>query len=242
VAYCRETDSDRRAIEQGAPVYIGGMKLLIATTNKAKAEELLQIMSAPGLECLSLAAAEMPRSEEVEETGASFAENALLKARHYAALTKLVTVADDSGLEVEALGGKPGIRSARYAGPQATDADRIAKLLAELNETPDDRRQARFVCAAAVVWSGHERVFIGDVRGRILRAARGSSGFGYDPIFYYEPLGRTFGEMTREEKSEVSHRAKAFRQLGEWLRGLPEPDRLGRLGGALDTPLGRDRI
>jgi XTP/dITP diphosphohydrolase len=226
-------------IKLGAPVYTWGMKLLIATTNKAKAQELFQIISAPGLECMSLADAGMPSSEEVEETGASFAENALLKARHYCALTKIVTVADDSGLEVEALGGKPGIRSARYAGPQATDADRIAKLLAELKEAPDDRRQARFVCAAAVVWGGCERVFIGDVHGRILRAARGRSGFGYDPIFYYELLGKTFGEMTREEKSEVSHRAKAFRQLGELLRGLPAPE---RLGGALDTPLGRDRI
>jgi XTP/dITP diphosphohydrolase len=199
------------------------MKLLIATNNKGKAEEIVQIMSDPGLECVSLADAGITNLGEVEETGTSFAENALLKARHYAALTRMATAADDSGLEVEALKGQPGVRSARYAGPHAADADRIAKLLDELKYTPDDRRQARFVCAAAIVWDGGERVFMGDVQGRILRAARGRSGFGYDPVFYYEPMEKTFGEMTREEKSRVSHRAMAFRELGAWLRAAGGP-------------------
>jgi XTP/dITP diphosphohydrolase len=201
------------------------MKLLIATTNQAKARELIQIMSGLALECITLGEIGIANRGAVEETGSSFAENALLKARYYRDLSGLITVADDSGLEVEALGGRPGLRSARFAGPRATDALRISKLLTELKAIPDDQRQARFVCAAAVVWAGGERVFIGNVRGRILHEPHGNSGFGYDPVFYYEPLRRTFGEMTREEKSQVSHRAMAFRQLATWL------------SGALDTPL-----
>src|SRR5215469_1758330 len=206
------------------------MKLLIATTNRAKAAELGEIMAGPALECISLSDLGI-RNQEVEETGLSFAENALIKARYYRTVSGFITAADDSGLEVKALRGEPGILSARFAGAWATDADRVSRLLAELKDTPDDQRQARFVCAAAIVWAGGERVFIGTVSGTILREPRGHSGFGYDPVFYYEPFKKTFGELTREEKSQVSHRAMAFGQLGAWLRGT------------LDTPVVRgDRI
>jgi XTP/dITP diphosphohydrolase len=191
------------------------MKLLIATTNSAKLRELKEMLSDLGFELVGL---DRTSVEEFEEAGSTFAENALLKARHYHKLTGLVTVADDSGLEVEALGGAPGVYSARYAGPGATDADRVAKLLSQLEGVPPERRCARFVCAAAIVWGERERVFVGEVSGRILDQPRGEGGFGYDPVFYYEPLGKTFAELTRQEKSAVSHRGLAFRKLADWLR------------------------
>jgi len=210
------------------------MKLLIATTNRGKASELSQIMAGPALECISLSDLGI-LNQGIEETGSSFAENALIKARYYRGLSGFITAADDSGLEVNVLGGEPGIRSARFAGAQAADADRVSKLLAELKDTPDDQRQARFVCAAAIVWAGGERVFIGTVSGMILSAPRGHSGFGYDPVFYYEPFKKTFGELTREEKSRVSHRAMAFGQLGAWLRGTLDTSVVR--GDRIDTPI-----
>jgi XTP/dITP diphosphohydrolase len=191
------------------------MKLLIATTNSAKLAELGEILSDQGFEVVGL---DRALAEGFEETGLDFAENALLKARHYHRLTGLPTVADDSGLEVEALGGAPGIYSARYAGPGATDADRVAKLLNELEGVPAEDRAARFVCAAAVVLGNQEKVFTAEVCGRILTQPRGKGGFGYDPVFYYEPLGKTFAELTRREKSAVSHRGLAFRKLADWLK------------------------
>lgn len=191
------------------------MQILLATTNKGKIRELRQMLGGEGFQVAGLEG--LPTSEDIE-TGSTFAENALLKARYYHNLTNLVTVADDSGLEVEALGGAPGIYSARYGGPDATDEDRIAKLLREMKDVPTKGRNARFVCAAAIVWSRGEEVFTDEVRGSILREPRGSAGFGYDPVFYYEPFGRTFAELDQEEKSEVSHRGRAFRQLVQWLR------------------------
>src|SRR5262249_13653816 len=141
-------------------------------------------------------------------------------------------IADDSGLEVEELGGAPGLYSARYGGPGATDADRIARLLEEMNEVPSERRRARFICAAAFVWEGGERVFLDEARGVILEQARGADGFGYDPVFFYAPLGKTFAELTPIEKAAVSHRGRAFRQLANWFRG----------SGVLDTLKSGDRI
>jgi len=156
-------------------------------------------------------------STERIETGSTFSENALLKARYYHRLSELPTVADDSGLEVQALGNAPGVYSARYAGAIANDADRIAKLLEEMKNVPPQQRSARFVCAAAIVWKGGERVFMGDARGVILNNPRGVNGFGYDPVFFYEPLGKTFAELTPSEKAKASHRGRAFRQLSAWL-------------------------
>jgi XTP/dITP diphosphohydrolase len=191
------------------------MRVLLATRNRGKIAELEPLLADKGIEVVGLGAL---ASDEDIETGSTFAENALLKARHYQHLTRMMTVADDSGLEVEALGGAPGIRSARYGGAAGTDHDRVIKLLREMEGVAAARRGARFFCAAAVVWDGGERVFTGEARGSLLAAPRGEGGFGYDPIFYYEPLGKTFAELTREEKAEVSHRGQAFRRLAGWLK------------------------
>jgi XTP/dITP diphosphohydrolase len=191
------------------------MKLLLATTNRGKISELKRILGEQQIDLIGLDAA---ASTEEIETGATFVENALLKARHYHRLTHLPTLADDSGLEVAALDGRPGVASARYAGGGASDADRIMKLLGELKDVPDERRAARFVCAAALVWDGGEQVFEDEAGGVILHAPRGASGFGYDPVFFYEPLGKTFAELTETEKAEVSHRGRAFRRLAAWLQ------------------------
>jgi XTP/dITP diphosphohydrolase len=195
--------------------------MMMATTNLGKVAELRRILGE--VELLSL-----DRGAETEsiEAGSTFAENALLKARFYHARSGLITIADDSGLEVDALGGAPGLYSARYG---ATDAERIARLLDDLKGVPVEGRTARFVCAAAIVWEGGERVFTDEVRGRITFEPRGENGFGYDPIFYFEPAGMTFAEMTRDEKSRVSHRGRAFARLASWLKdtGLLDTSRSG---------------
>ena len=171
-------------------------------------------------------------STEEIETASTFEENALLKARHYHLKSGLPTVADDSGLEVDALGGAPGVYSARYAGADSGDTGRVVRLLDEMKRGSDPNRRARFTCAAAAVWEGGERVFLDHVQGVILTRARGENGFGYDPVFLYEPLGKTFAELTSTEKAEVSHRGRAFRQLASWLIK----------SGLLDTPRSGDRI
>lgn len=205
------------------------VRILLATSNQGKIAEVRLIMGEQPIELVGLNAS---ASTEDIETGASFAENALLKARYYHRITHLPTIADDSGLEVEVLGGAPGIHSARYAGPAADDVDRIARLLAQMRGLPAERRSAHFTCAAAFVWDGGEKVFEDRVRGLILENARGTNGFGYDPVFCYEPLKKTFAELTQEEKSQVSHRGRAFRRLAGWLTD----------SGVLDTPRSGDRI
>jgi XTP/dITP diphosphohydrolase len=191
------------------------VRILLATTNLAKLSELRPILGEQRIEVVGLS--ESAATEEIEK-GSSFAENALLKARHYYQVSGLPTIADDSGLEVEALSGAPGIHSARYAGPGSGNSGRVAKLLNEMKELPEQLRGARFVCAAAVVWEGGEKVFLDEVRGVILKSARGGNGFGYDPIFLYQPLGKSFAELSPSEKANVSHRGKAFRRLATWLR------------------------
>ena len=205
------------------------VRILLATTNQGKLAELRQIMGEHLIEVVALINSE---STEEIETGSTFAENALLKAGHYHRISGIPTVADDSGLEVEALGGAPGIYSARYAWPAAGDAGRIARLLDEMKGVTTPLRGARFTCAAAVVWKGGERIFLDEVQGVILNSGRGENGFGYDPVFFYEPLGKTFAELTPSEKTEVSHRGRAFRRLGAWLSR----------SGVLDTPRSGDRI
>lgn len=190
------------------------MRILVATANKGKIIELKQILGEQRFEMVGLDG--LAATEEIE-TGSTFAENALLKARYYHRLTGLPTIADDSGLEVEALGGAPGIYSARYGGPGAKDGDRTAKLLGEIKDVPPESRGAKFVCAAAFVCEGREQVFVESVRGSLLAALRGSGGFGYDPIFFYEPLGKTFAELRLDEKIDVGHRGLAFRRLARWL-------------------------
>ena len=149
-----------------------------------------------------------------KENASSFAENAVGKALHYSRLSEGMVFADDSGLVVPALGGRPGVHSARYAGPKATSAERIAKLLGELGRMSGSQRAAHFVCAIALAKQGQAIAVVTDrVEGEIRNSPSGSGGFGYDPVFYYPPLKKTFAELTAEEKNLHSHRGKAFRKL-----------------------------
>lgn len=191
--------------------------LLIATTNAGKIREIRHLLAHwPNLRTL----ADLPPIQEPEETGATFADNAALKARYYAGYSGLVTVAEDSGLVIDALGGAPGVHSARYPG--ATYPDKFRNLYAALEPHPRPWT-ARYVCAIALVvpefrGSGVPRFECqGTVEGEIWPEPRGEHGFGYDPIFYYPEYGRTFGEVEDAEKLAVAHRGRAFRLLDEWL-------------------------
>jgi XTP/dITP diphosphohydrolase len=167
---------------------------------------------------------EFPGARLPEETGDSYAANALLKARAAARHTGLLALGDDSGLEVDAIGGAPGLRSARFGGPGLDDAGRCARLLAALDGVPEERRGARFRCVIALVDSaGSERIVEGVAEGVILTAPRGQGGFGYDPLFYYPPLGRTFAELTEAEKARVSHRGRAVQAVRRLLRACGCP-------------------
>jgi len=185
--------------------------IVVATRNAGKLREFRSLLSASGLKILGLVEAGI--DGDCEETGSSFAENARLKAREYSRHTDLPVLADDSGLEVFALDRRPGIYSARYAGEAASDAEKISKLLAELRSAGGGRA-ARFVCALSLARQG--RVLCeaeGECRGLISEAPRGSNGFGYDPIFLFPELGRTYAELDEEEKNRTSHRANAVRAL-----------------------------
>jgi len=154
-----------------------------------------------------------------EETGPTFEENAAQKALYYSKFCDGYLFVDDSGLEVDALNGAPGVYSARYAGPNATDAANNRLLLERMRGVAN--RAARFVCVVALAQSGHlVRTFRGEVQGELLDAPRGADGFGYDPLFFYEPFGCTFGEAPLDRKMEVSHRSEALRQMREYLRGI----------------------
>jgi XTP/dITP diphosphohydrolase len=198
--------------------------LLLATRNRGKKREIEQFLRAGGqappagrfreLRLLSLCDAKV--EDEVEESGKTFAENARLKADYFSRLTGLDTLGDDSGLEVHALAGRPGVRSARYAGAGASDDARIRKLLAEMKDICD--RRARFVSAVCISRGGSPLAsFVGTVEGTILFEKRGAGGFGYDPLFLYPPLGKTFAELPIEEKNKVSHRARALEQVRDFL-------------------------
>ncbi len=202
------------------------IRVVLATRNPGKIVELRRILpAAPGLPPLELVGVESFRGlPDVAETGATFADNALLKARDVAARTGLPTVADDSGLTVEALNGMPGVLSARWSGRHGDDAANLRLLLGQLADTPDERLGAAFVCAAAaVVPAAGERVAEGVLAGRLVRFPRGEHGFGYDPIFAPAGCERTTAELAPAEKDAISHRGRAFRELapllGELLRG-----------------------
>lgn len=189
-------------------------QLVLATRNSGKIVELQRILGAAGLGVELLGTDAFPDLEDVAETGASFADNALLKARAVAEATSLPAVADDSGLCVDALNGMPGILSARWAGRHGDDRANLELLLAQLAEVPDDRRTAHFACAAALALPGGEdRVVEGRLDGHVVRAPRGTGGFGYDPIFVPEDGPRTLAEYAAEEKDAISHRGRAFRAL-----------------------------
>ena len=186
------------------------MKLVLATRNQGKVREIGELLKVQnGVELLSLHS--YSDAPDVVEDGKTYKENAIKKASVLAEYTGHLTIADDSGLEVDALGGAPGIHSARYAGENALDRDRIVKLLDVLQNVPDDRRSGRFICAVAIAESlAQVRVVRGVCEGRIIRTPRGGSGFGYDPVFVPAGYDKTFAELGDEIKNQISHRAKAL--------------------------------
>jgi XTP/dITP diphosphohydrolase len=189
-------------------------RLVLATANQHKLLELKRILAAGHVDVTLASLAEFPDAPEVDETGATFAENALLKARAIADFTGLPAVADDSGLCVDALNGMPGVLSARWSGIHGDDMANLRLVLAQLTDVPDDRRGARFVCAAALVLpGGREHVSEGEVLGRLIREPRGLGGFGYDPIFVPDSATVTTAEMDPADKDRISHRGKALRRL-----------------------------
>lgn len=193
------------------------IKLLIATRNKGKLSEIRHLL--PENKFILLTLDDTGIKNNVRETGRSFEENAVLKAREYGKLSKLLTLAEDSGLEVDALGGKPGVFSARYV--KGTDTDRLNKVLEELKDVPVEKRTARFITVAALYnpKSGRIDTFRGISEGFITDAPLGVNGFGYDPIFNNSDLGKTNAQATAEEKNSVSHRARALAELKSFLIG-----------------------
>jgi XTP/dITP diphosphohydrolase len=194
-------------------------KIVMASGNAGKLREIARIVG-------DLNMTLVPQSEfgisDAEETGSTFAENALIKATHAMRATGFAAIADDSGLAVVALDGRPGIYSARYSGPNATDKTNIDKLLAELNGVAEDQRGAAFHCVACLVTPDGTEPLIakGEWHGRILRERRGDGGFGYDPVFFDTELGRSAAELSVEEKNARSHRGKALQELARKLRDL----------------------
>jgi len=183
-------------------------KLLLATNNQGKVGEYLDLLAGLPFELISLSEAGI--LTEVEETGSSFEENACLKATVLSTESGLLTLADDSGLEVDALGGEPGVRSARYAGKDASDRDRIDYLLSRLEDVPWEKRSTCFRCVIAVATPGGEvEICSGECPGFITFEPRGKYGHGYDPVFYLPGPGKTMAELPREEKNRISHRGKA---------------------------------
>jgi len=199
--------------------------VVLATRNAAKLRELARILDAEnhGTQIRLGGLDEFPGAPDVPETGATFEENALLKARAIADYTGLPAVADDSGLCVDALNGMPGVLSARWAGGHGDDQANLELVLAQVADVPGARLGARFVCAAALVVKGREWVVTGQVEGRLIRAPRGSGGFGYDPIFLPDGFGQTTAEMTAEAKDAISHRGRAFRALTPFITATCRP-------------------
>lgn len=193
-------------------------KVVLATGNPGKVRELADLLADFGLDVVAQTTLGV---ESAEETGLTFIENAILKARHASAITGLPAIADDSGLAVDALGGAPGIYSARYAGEDASDQQNLEKLLAALENVPDAQRGAQFHCVLVYLRHAEDPtplVFHGSWPGEITRAAAGEGGFGYDPVFYVPEAGKTAAELTKEEKRAVSHRGKALTLLLDALR------------------------
>ena len=209
------------------------MKLLVATRNAGKVREIHEILAAvPGVEVVGLAELNVPESPEEDDVEAfdTFEENALAKARYFAGKTGLAALADDSGICVDALGGAPGVRSRRFAPVDEARGERQDQannrhLVHLLADVPDQRRTARYVCAVAVAWPGRaELVRTRTCEGVVLREPRGAAGFGYDPLFYIEDEGRTFGEIPAERKHEISHRGRALRAMAQALAGVDESE------------------
>lgn len=194
--------------------------LLVATSNPHKLEEFRAIFADLPLRLCSLN--DIQLDIEVEETGITFAENAELKARAYARASGMLTLADDSGLEIDALGGAPGVQSARYLGRETSYEERFRRILQQLKGLPMEQRTARFRCAIALAEPpGNTRLVEGVIEGVIADSPRGKNGFGYDPIFYLPELGKTFAELAAEHKNRISHRARAACAARELLEEWP---------------------
>jgi len=196
------------------------MRLLVATTNRNKLREIRSLLAETGIELITLH--DLAPIVEPEETGTTFVDNARLKAHYYSAASGVMTVAEDSGLVIDALDGDPGVRSARYLRSDASYPERFADIFRRLNAHPEHGRAARFVCAVTVVDTG-KILFetVGTVEGEITDRPRGDWGFGYDPIFYYPPYRSTLAEVSETEKLAVAHRGQAFRALAAWLLATP---------------------
>lgn len=197
------------------------MEIVLATRNKKKIEEIRRITAGLPISILSLD--NFPDCPETVEDRDSFEGNAVKKAAEVCAFTGKPALADDSGLEVDALGGAPGVFSARYAGPGANDVGNNEKLLTELQNVPVEKRNARFVCCMALALPGGDtKTFMGYVNGRISLEINGKTGFGYDPLFRPEGFVQTFAEMAGNEKDKLSHRGKALDKLADFLKKLPQ--------------------
>lgn len=197
------------------------MRIIAATKNAGKIREIEKIFGDLGIEVVSQQ--DEGFNVDIEETGDSFEKNAMIKARAVSLLSDDIVMADDSGLCIDALDGRPGIYSARYAGENASDRDKLQKVLNEME--PHKNRQAKFVTAVAVILpDGRELVTTGEVKGEILKEPKGENGFGYDPIFYCDELQKTFAQATDEEKNQVSHRGRALRKMYENLKEIIKED------------------
>lgn len=190
-------------------------KLILATNNKHKVAEMTAMLRDTGVTILT--SDDLEDFPVIEETGTTLEENALLKSRLIYSHYRIPAVADDTGLEVEHLGGAPGVYSARYAGPNCTFEDNNRKLLKELTDVPWDKRVATFATVIAVSYEGGDFCHRGEVLGVIAEAMTGVNGFGYDPVFLYPPLEKTYAQMTLEEKNQVSHRGRALARFKDWL-------------------------
>lgn len=200
--------------------------IAIATNNRGKLREFQAALAGTGLELRS--AADLGVTDFPDETGADYEANALIKARHVTLATGLPALADDSGLEVDALAGAPGVHTARYGGPGLTDAERVDRLLRALSSVPDGERTARFVSVIVLVTpGGAARAFRGESEGSILHRPLGTAGFGYDPVFYSPPLGKSFAEASLEEKGAVSHRGRALAAFAAWAKAPAARAELG---------------
>ncbi|MFP5114445.1 XTP/dITP diphosphatase [Bacillaceae bacterium C204] len=196
-------------------------EVIIATKNPGKAREFEHIFSSRGITVLTLL--DFPEIPEVDETGTTFEENAALKAEAVSKALGKMVIGDDSGLIVDALEGRPGIYSARYAGEPKNDDNNTDKVLSELEEAPEEKRSARFYCALAVAVPGQETITVsGTCEGRILEERRGSNGFGYDPVFYVPEKGLAMAELSSDEKNKISHRANALKKLDVVLDSILE--------------------
>ncbi|QIZ10097.1 XTP/dITP diphosphatase [Priestia megaterium] len=196
-------------------------EVIIATKNPGKAREFEHIFASRGIEVRTLL--DFPEIPDVDETGSTFEENAILKAEAVSQALGKMVIGDDSGLMVDALEGRPGIYSARYAGEQKNDQNNTDKVLSELKGLPDEKRSARFYCALAVAVPGQETITVSGIcEGRILEEQRGTNGFGYDPVFYVPEKGLAMAELSSDEKNKISHRANALKKLDVVLDSILE--------------------